>query len=111
MSRLVVLLPLLAGCGWSWDRYVTEKEQATCQKLVDCQYADIYGWSTVDDCLAAQDEASAAAAESECDGYDGGAAKRCVAAYLNLSCEDLPAGTSQIDECGNICPSADDTGG
>lgn len=111
MVRSIVFLPFLVGCGWSWDRYIEEKQQATCQMLVDCEYADIYGWSTVDDCLTAQQSSADAAADSECADYDGGAAKKCVEAYLALSCEDFPAGTSQIDDCNQVCPGGEDTGG
>ena len=109
MSRLVVMLPLLVGCGWSWDKYVSEKEQATCEQLVACGVAPAYGWTTVDDCLA-DPHITGEEGSTACDGYDGSAAKKCITAYLAVDCDNFTGIYNDIDVCNQVCPNSGDTG-
>lgn len=101
MLRAVVVMPFLVGCGISWERYQEEKQEATCQMFIDCEYGALYGWETVDECLA---DPHAATTEEKCDGYDGGAAKNCLDGYLGLSCDKFTGGFEQVDACNEVCP-------
>lgn len=93
----------LVGCGWSEDRYHEEWVSAFCDKNIECEYGALFGWETVDDCLAEYGEMESTAAEAECEDYDGSAARACVTDYSALSCDELFEPEKWPEACDVIC--------
>jgi len=85
----------LLGCltqGQFEQRYATE----FCQLAQDCQVLDLEGYSTLKSC---EDEASPTT--EDCDTFDQKAAKKCISALQQYTCEDGHDGPPK--SCGKVC--------
>lgn len=100
MKRFPFLFALvaLAGCGYSEDSFEEDMIDAMCNKMDECGWLDDLGW-TLDECL---NQSSTDTGGEECVDYDGGAAKDCVTAVEDATCDDYAAGTG-LDVCEDVC--------
>lgn len=96
-------LLLLGGCGWSEDRYYEEKTATFCEQVISCDYGVLFNYEDVDGCIASESEKAEIAAESDCQDYDGVAAKACVEGKAALTCDELFDGEAQPEACDQIC--------
>jgi hypothetical protein len=104
MTRFLSLafMVVLAGCGYSEDKYRTESIDAACNKFDECGMIDFFGGS-VDACITQSTDA-ADTDTTECVDYDSAAAKDCVDALTAISCDDLTSGnTASMDVCNSVC--------
>lgn len=99
----VAFVLLTSGCGWSEERYYDEKTATFCDQIIACEYGVLFNYETLDDCIADQEEKSAAAEAAECEDYDGVAAKQCVEEKAALECADLFEDEAQPEACDLIC--------
>lgn len=96
LAPLVVLAPLAAlpGCGISQESFHLDFATQYCALLFECEDAAALaalGWTDVDTCVADQSEVDTGETE-----YDRRAAKECLAALANVTCEDLDANTFPV---------------
>lgn len=98
------LLFALVAC-YSWDTYTEDVSSATCTFYERCDVLDVIGYASVDECV---DEYVAwDAAEGECEGFDKGAAKRCVRGWQELACTAEPS--DYHGDCDVVCAEAEDS--
>ncbi len=86
---------LFVGCmttGQFQDRYAT----AFCELAEDCQVLDLEGYSTFRSC---EDEVSSSS--DDCEDYDRKAAKKCITALRESTCEDAHDGPPRV--CSKVC--------
>jgi hypothetical protein len=98
--RLITLSWLLVGGCYSYEEYLIDQSDATCGWYERCDLLGTLGYDSYQECV---DEAAAwnEADPEECVDYDGGAAKDCVRAWLELPCGVSPS--EYPPECGDIC--------
>ncbi len=99
MKRLPFLLALLglAACGYSEDAYEEDLINAMCNKMDECGWLEELQW-TLDECLNQSSEDTG----GECVDYDGAAAKECVTAIEDATCDDYAAGIGR-EVCDDVC--------
>ena len=102
MKRLPFLLALtaLVGCGYDFDTFADDSLQATCDKMEECELFNDY--FTYDDCMALGDVEDTGSEVWECADYDSKAAKDCVTALTDVTCDDYSAG-SGTEICNDVC--------
>lgn len=111
MKRLPFLLALgLVACGYSQDKFEDEFADAVCNKYDECGWLETLGM-TLDECLNPDVSDTAGGEEVECVNYDSAAAKECVTAWEELTCEQLDAFEFPTI-CNDVCEveTGDDTG-
>ncbi len=102
MKRLPFLLALatLVGCGYDYDTFGDDMLNASCDKMEECEFFTEY--FTYDDCIALGDVEDTGGEVWECADYDSGAAKECVTAWTDVSCDDFLAGAG-TEICDDVC--------
>ncbi|MCB9777954.1 MAG: hypothetical protein H6742_05275 [Alphaproteobacteria bacterium] len=105
----LILLPVLWGCGYSYDKFSTEGPDAICAKYEECGLLDFWG-GTVESCMNYQEAAlgGVEADGSECPNYDKDAAQECVEDWELLTCEQLNDGQTPTS-CEKVCSAGSGT--
>ena len=103
MKRVVLVFLAMSGCGWSQDKYDQEWIDTACTQYINCQYGPLFGWSSIKECKKDYENSFSVVGSSDCQDYDGVAAKKCVQAYAALSCDDLFDPDKYPDACNEIC--------
>ncbi|HHO50987.1 MAG TPA: hypothetical protein ENK18_08980 [Deltaproteobacteria bacterium] len=98
-SYVVLVLPLVIGCGWPEDRFSVEGVDAICEAASACA-----GYYTPDDCRRYLAE------RPGCD-YDPSAARRCARAVGEAECVEVGTSIGVMElalpeDCGQVysCP-------
>ena len=108
MNRILPIFGLLlaVGCGYSEEKYADDLTEVLCNKYDECDWNELLGYESVDDCLAAADESSDGETDDSCD-FDGTAAKACVDGMDALTCDELSDFTAWPSECSDVCGTAE----
>lgn len=96
----IALLCLAAGC-YSYEEYLVDGAEATCQTYERCGILTVIGYDAVEDCVADQqnwDEAD----PPDCETYDPAAAKDCVEEITLATCEGGFYSAPAV--CASVCP-------
>lgn len=105
MTRLaLLLLVLVAGCGYPESQFKADYATEWCKLLSDCQVLQSgYGYSSESDCEAQVSPGADTAGEVACSAYDPKSAKDCITAIQLLSCHDLYSSEPLPASCSDAC--------
>lgn len=95
-----LLLLLLSGC-LSAEKFDGQWAEERCSLLSDCEALDLYGHSSLDDCLI-----ETAPPADDCPDYDADVAQDCLDRVATMGCKALLSDRFP-QACDQICGTAD----
>jgi hypothetical protein len=104
MPALLLLLPLLTGCGLNEDEFPWEYAEVSCELGISCGVERYAGYADVDECLPESAGAWQEVAENG-DGFgcplDYSYARACLKDYRDASCDSFESGAweSESEDC------------